>query len=61
MEKELQEAKVSGGDQSKIIGQMQQMRKAVFVDEQRVEQRKAGFANAGKAKFTKAVALSEFM
>ena len=33
MEKELQEAKVSGGDQSKIIGQMQQMRKAVFVDE----------------------------
>lgn len=33
MEKELQEAKVSGGDQFKIIGQMQQMRKAVFVDE----------------------------
>ena len=57
LERDLHEAKPK--DQFKIKSQMDALKKAVFVDERRVEQRKAGFEFAKKN--VRKEAMSEFM
>ena len=57
--KNLGDAIRNGQDATKIKGEMDRVRKAVFTDEKRVDQRKKGFERAKTN--IKATALSEFM
>ena len=59
LSKSLHEAIQAGKDASKIKNEMDRVRKAVFTDERRFEQRKQGFERAKTN--ARATALSEFM
>ena len=59
LSKNLGDAIRTGQDASKIKKEMDRVRKAVFTDEKRVEQRKRGFERAKTN--IRATALSEFM
>ena len=55
----MREASAQGQDTYKIKQEMDRMKKAVYTDDKKLEQRKKGFE---RAKFNvKATALSEFM
>ena len=59
LSKSLGDAIRNGQDASKIKTEMDRVRKAVFTDERRLDQRKKGFERAKTN--IKATALSEFM
>ncbi len=48
-------------EKGKLLKEMQIVRKEVFTDERKLEQRKAGFERAGNRKKVKEVQLSEFI
>jgi len=59
LEKEMRATSIAGGNTYEIQNQIKRVKRAVFTDEKRVDERKRGFEKAKTS--NKKTALSEFM